>query len=151
MWSERGLAGVLLLGPREDGSLYSEEELEIGRAAGERLIDAAASLALSQKLMQLQREQMTATQLLDQRTRRVLHDEVLPLIHTAMLSLPPDAAAQTAVARSVGGARPDLRPAARSAGDDDAGCGAARSARRAAQSSRGRVRPCVRVGDVGLR
>ncbi len=27
------------------------------------------------------------TQLLDQRTRRVLHDEVLPLIHTAMLAL----------------------------------------------------------------
>lgn len=102
LWSELGLAGVLLLGPREDGSLYSEEELEIGRAAGERLIDAAASLALSQKLMQLQREQMTATQLLDQRTRRVLHDEVLPLIHTAtimIVSLPSDAAAQTAVAR----------------------------------------------------
>jgi signal transduction histidine kinase len=30
---------------------------------------------------------MVTTQLLDQRTRRVLHDEVLPLIHTAMLSL----------------------------------------------------------------
>ena len=57
------------------------------RATGERLIDAAASLALSQKLMALQRERMAQTQLLDQRTRRVLHDEVLPLIHTAMLTV----------------------------------------------------------------
>ncbi len=99
LWGEHGLAGVLLLGPRRDGSLYSEEDLEIGRAAGERLIDAAASLSLSQRLMQLQREQMTAAQLLDQRTRRVLHDEVLPLIHTAMLSLPAGAAGQTASMR----------------------------------------------------
>ena len=43
--------------------------------------------------------QKTAAQLLDQRTRRVLHDEVLPLIHTAMLSLPAGAARQTASMR----------------------------------------------------
>ena len=82
-----GLTGVLLLGARADGGMYSEEELEIARATGERLVDTTASLALSQKLMALQREQMVQTQLLDQRTRRVLHDEVLPLIHTAMLAV----------------------------------------------------------------
>ncbi len=87
LWSERGLIGVLLLGAAADGRLYSEEELEIARAAGERLVDTAASLALSRRLMTLQREQMVQTQLLDQRTRRVLHDEVLPLIHTAMLAV----------------------------------------------------------------
>jgi signal transduction histidine kinase len=87
LWSERGLIGTLLLGSRSDGSLYGEEELEIARATGERLIDAAASVGLSQKLMALQRDRMAQTQLLDQRTRRVLHDEVLPLIHTAMLTV----------------------------------------------------------------
>jgi signal transduction histidine kinase len=87
LWSERGLSGALLLAPRENGSLYGEEELEVARATGERLIDAAASVALSQKLMALQRDRMAQTQLLDQRTRRVLHDEVLPLIHTAMLTV----------------------------------------------------------------
>jgi signal transduction histidine kinase len=87
LWRERGLIGVLLFGPRRDAGLYTQEEIEIVRSAGERLIDAAASLALSQRLMRLQRERMAATQILDQRTRRVLHDEVLPLIHTAMLSL----------------------------------------------------------------
>ena len=40
LWSERGLTGALLLAGRADGSLYSEEELEIARATGERLIDA---------------------------------------------------------------------------------------------------------------
>ena len=87
LWRERGLIGVLLFGPRRDGSLYTREEIEIARSTGERLMDTAASVALSQRLMRLQRERMAATQLLDQRTRRVLHDEVLPLIHTAMLGL----------------------------------------------------------------
>ena len=81
------MSGMLLLGPKADDGFYMREEIEIARAAGERLIDTAASMALSQRLMQLQRERMAAGQLLDQRTRRVLHDEVLPLIHTAMLSL----------------------------------------------------------------
>ena len=87
LWGQRGRIGIMLVGPRRDGSLYAREEIEIARATGERLIDAEASLALSQRLMTLQREHMAATQLLDQRTRRVLHDEVLPLIHTAMLAL----------------------------------------------------------------
>ena len=48
--------------------------------------------------MRLQREQMATTQILDQSTRRVLHDEVLPLIHAAMLSL---AAGQPASAATI--------------------------------------------------
>ncbi len=87
LWSERGLVGVLLLGGRRDGGLYTQEEMEIARSTGERLIDSAASLAMSQRLMQLQRERMAANQILDQRTRRVLHDDVLPSIQTTMLSL----------------------------------------------------------------
>jgi len=87
LWRERGLIGVLLVGPRHDGSLYTEEEIEIARATGERLVDSAASLELSQRLVRLQRDRMAATQVLDQQTRRVLHDEVLPLVHTSMLAL----------------------------------------------------------------
>ena len=87
LWSARGLIGVLLLGRRQDGSLYTQEEVEIARATGERIIDTASSLAVSQKLMQLQRERMASAQLLDQRTRRVLHDDVLPSVHAAMLAL----------------------------------------------------------------
>jgi len=87
LWGARGLTGMLLVGPRRGDGLYTQEEIEIARSTGERLIDTAASIALSQRLVQLQRERMATTQILDQRTRRVLHDEVLPLIHTAMLSL----------------------------------------------------------------
>ncbi|MER2599328.1 MAG: hypothetical protein ABTQ73_07410 [Caldilineales bacterium] len=84
---ERGLVGALLLGPQRDGGLYTLEQIEIARAAGERLLDAAAGVELSRRLMRLQRERMAATQHLDQRTRRVLHDEVLPLIHTSLLQV----------------------------------------------------------------
>jgi len=87
LWGDRGLTGVLLGGPRRGDGLYTQEEIEIARATGERLIDTAAGIALSRRLMQLQRQRMASTQILDQRARRVLHDEVLPLIHTALLSL----------------------------------------------------------------
>ena len=99
LWRERGLTGVLLLGPRRSGSLYTREEIEIARATGKRLLDGAASMALSQRLMRLQRERMAASQLLDQRTRRILHDEVLPLIHTAMLGLAAGQPAEAALAQ----------------------------------------------------
>jgi len=91
---EQGLIGVLLFGPRRDGGLYTQEQIEIARSVSERLIDTAASLALSQRLMRLQRERMATTQILDQSTRRVLHDEVLPLIHATMLSLAQSASGQ---------------------------------------------------------
>ena len=84
---ERGLIGVLLIGPRRDGGLYTQEQIDVARSVSERLIDTAASLSLSQRLMRLQRERMATTQVLDQSTRRILHDEVLPLIHAATLSL----------------------------------------------------------------
>lgn len=87
LWSERGLIGVLLLADRRDGGLYTQEEMEIARATGERLIDTQASVEMAQRLMSLQRQRLMESQLLDQRTRRVLHDDVLPLLHTAMLLL----------------------------------------------------------------
>lgn len=87
LWSERGLSGVLMLGEKSDGGLYAQEEIEIARASGERLIDVIASAELARRLMALQRERLAETQLLDRRARRVLHDEVLPQLHAAMLTL----------------------------------------------------------------
>lgn len=87
LWSERGLIGALLLGEKRDGSLYTQEEIELARATGERLIDTQASAAMAQRLMALQRERLVESQIIDQRTRRVLHDEVLAHLHTAMLKL----------------------------------------------------------------
>lgn len=97
LWSERGLIGVLLLGDKRDGGLYTQEEIEIARASGERLIDTQASAALAQRLMSLQRERLAQSLLLDRRARRVLHDDVLPRLHAVMLTFqnaPPEALAQ---------------------------------------------------------
>lgn len=87
LWSERGLNGVLLLGGKIDGGLYTQEEFEIARATAERLVDIQASSEMARRLMGMQRQRMAENLLLDQHTRRALHDEVLPLIHAALLNL----------------------------------------------------------------
>ncbi len=87
LWSERGLIGVLLLGDKRDNGLYTQEEIEIARATGERLIDTRASAEMARRLMTLQRQRLAESQVVDRRTRRVLHDDVLPQLHTAMLLL----------------------------------------------------------------
>jgi signal transduction histidine kinase len=87
LWSERGLVGVLLLGEKRGRGLYTQEEIEIARASGERLIDSQAGAEMARRLMGLQRERLAESQVLDQRARRVLHDDVLPRLHAAMLTL----------------------------------------------------------------
>jgi signal transduction histidine kinase len=87
LWSERGLIGALLLGEKRDGGLYVQEEIEVARAAAERLIDTRASAEMARRLMAVQRQRLAQTQLLDHQTRRVLHDDVLPRLHTAILAI----------------------------------------------------------------
>jgi signal transduction histidine kinase len=94
LWSERGLIGVLLLGEKRDGSLYAQEEIEIARSSGERLIDMQAGAAMAQRLMALQQQRLTHNQVVDGRARRVLHDEILPQLHATMLSLSTQCGAQ---------------------------------------------------------
>jgi signal transduction histidine kinase len=97
LWNERGLIGVLLLGDKRDGGLYTQEEIEIARASGERLIDTQASTELGRRLMALQRQRLAESQIIDQRARRVLHDDVLPRLHAALLALSGEqASAETA-------------------------------------------------------
>ena len=85
--SERGLVGLLLLGEKQDGSIYTQEEIEIARAGGERLADLLASAEMARRLVMLQRQRMIASGILDRSARRVLHDEVLPRLHTALIRL----------------------------------------------------------------
>ncbi|MDP8923820.1 MAG: ATP-binding protein, partial [Chloroflexota bacterium] len=87
LWGERGLIGLLLLGDKRDGGLYTEEEIELARATGERLIDARATAELARRLLLLQRRRLAEDQVLDGRARRALHDDVLPLLHAAILTL----------------------------------------------------------------
>jgi signal transduction histidine kinase len=87
LWNERGLIGVLLLGEKQSGGLYTQEEIEIARAVGEHLIDTKASIEMARRLISLQRQRLAQSQILDQHTRRVLHDEILPFVHTSILNL----------------------------------------------------------------
>lgn len=90
-----GLIGVLLIGGKQDGGLYTQEEIEIAGASGERLVDMLASIEVTRRLLALQRQRLAESRdygelsraVYDQRARRLLHDEVLPLLHTAMLNL----------------------------------------------------------------
>ncbi|MEM7803268.1 MAG: hypothetical protein AAF633_29020, partial [Chloroflexota bacterium] len=85
--SKQGVIGLFLLGNRLDGGLYAEEDIASARAGGERLMDTLAGAELTRRLIFLQRQKMMESHLVDQKTRRVLHDEVLPKIHTAILGL----------------------------------------------------------------
>ena len=87
LWSEDSLIGCLLLGEKYGGGLFTQEEIEIAQAAGERIIDTQASAEIARRLMLLQRQRISESQLMDQQTRRILHDEVLPQLHTIMLIL----------------------------------------------------------------
>ncbi len=87
LWSERGLIGMLLLGEKENGGPYTQEEIETARNSSERLIDIRASVEMARRLMDLQRQQLAGSQVVDRRARRMLHDDVLPNLHTAMLTL----------------------------------------------------------------
>ncbi len=87
LWNEKGLIGLLLLGVKRDGGFYTQEEIEIARATGERLMDIQASAEIARRLMALQRQRLAESQVIDQRARRALHDEVLPLLHASMLAL----------------------------------------------------------------
>jgi signal transduction histidine kinase len=98
LWSERGLIGLFLLGPKADEGLYTQEAIEIARASGERLIDTRASAEIARSLIALQRQRLVESQLLDRHTRRVLHDEILPQVHAALLTLGTSGAATTETA-----------------------------------------------------
>ncbi len=87
LWSERGLIGALVLGEKVNSSLFTQEEVEIARTVGERLIDSKASNMLAHRLMELERQRLSETRVVDQQTRRTLHDDILPRLQSVMIKL----------------------------------------------------------------
>jgi signal transduction histidine kinase len=85
LFNEAGLTGYLYLGPKAGETLYVQEELDLAQTACERLVDMQASASLSRYLLELQRQEMAETAILDRRSRRVLHDEILPQVHALIL------------------------------------------------------------------
>ncbi len=87
LWSQRGRDGVLMLGRKTDDSFITQEEIELARNASERMIDIMITTEFATQLVNLQREQNTQLYLMEQKPRRIIHDEILPILHTTILSL----------------------------------------------------------------
>jgi len=80
-------SGVLILGAKRGGGLHSREDAEAARLVAEGLLQAEAGVVLARRLMDLQRTRWTQATVLAGRVRRLLHDDVLPEVHAAMLTV----------------------------------------------------------------
>jgi len=87
VWTRDALAGIFFLGQKRGGGPYSAEEIELVQAGGERLLDLLAGSELARLSLDLLRQRLVEARVLEGRGRRVLHDEVLPELHTALLYL----------------------------------------------------------------
>ena len=67
------------------GTGLTREETEFARSTGERLLDAMALFQFSRILIDLQRDYLKSRKLTETMARRVLHDEILPEIHSLIL------------------------------------------------------------------
>ena len=84
---ERGVVAQLELGPRLDGAGYTSADLEVARACGQRILDAVGEFAAAQVIASLARQRGMESELSAALPRRVLHDEVLPRLHLAIMRL----------------------------------------------------------------
>jgi len=84
---ERGVVAQLELGLRLDGAGYTSTDLEIARACGQRILDAVGEFAAAQVIASLARQRGVESELSAALPRRVLHDEVLPRLHVAIMRL----------------------------------------------------------------
>ncbi len=91
------LTGVLFLGNKLKGGRFSEEEIELAQSGGERLVDLLAGSEMARLSLDLLRQRLAEARVLEGQGRRVLHDEVLPELHTALLYLSENAANRDAV------------------------------------------------------
>ncbi|MCE1255460.1 MAG: hypothetical protein LWX83_18170, partial [Anaerolineae bacterium] len=99
--SARGVTGILLLSEKSDDGFFTQEEMEMTRSAAEYLVDLLASAEMGRRLADLQRQRMHESQLLDRRTRRVLHDDILPRLHSVLISLSSDSQRSPEVEESI--------------------------------------------------
>ncbi|HTP09952.1 MAG TPA: ATP-binding protein [Anaerolineae bacterium] len=83
----RGAIGRLILGPKLDGNEYNVQELQVASACAERILDALAGEQLARVAVSLLRQRIAQVQVMSAQHKRILHDEVLPQIHLALLKV----------------------------------------------------------------
>ncbi len=79
--------GFLFLGRKENGGLYAEEEIEIAKAAISWILASLFVESNSLTLSSLQKKYIEEQRISDYKTRQILHDEILPEIHSSILIL----------------------------------------------------------------
>jgi len=84
---ELGVVALLYLGPRHDGSVFTEEDMDLAHACGQRILDTLRDHEAMQAVAGLLRRRIVDVKLLGAQHRRILHDEVLPQMHLALLRL----------------------------------------------------------------
>ena len=87
IFDERGLVATLYLGPREDGAALTDEDMNLAHACGQRILDTLGDHEAMQAVAGLLRRRIVDVKLLGAQQRRVLHDEILPQMHLALLQL----------------------------------------------------------------
>jgi signal transduction histidine kinase len=87
MYDERGLMATLYLGPRQDGAAFTDEDMDLAHACGLRILDTLGNHEAMQAVTGLLRHRIVDVKLLGAQQRRVLHDEILPEMHLALLRL----------------------------------------------------------------
>lgn len=87
IYDERGLVATLYLGPRRDGAALTDEDMNLAHACGQRILDTLGDHEAMQAVAGLLRRRTVDVKLLGAQQRRVLHDEILPQMHLALLQL----------------------------------------------------------------
>ena len=87
IYDDLGLVANLYLGPREDGGVLTDEDMELAQACGQRILDTLRDHEAMLTVASLLRRRVVDVKLMGAQTRRVLHDEILPMLHLALLRL----------------------------------------------------------------
>src|SRR5216683_2663193 len=87
IYDELGLVATLYLGPREDGGAFTDEDMNLAHACGQRILDTLGDHEAMQAVAGLLRRRIVDVKLLGAQQRRILHDEILPQMHLALLQL----------------------------------------------------------------
>ncbi|GLV56616.1 hypothetical protein KDH_34550 [Dictyobacter sp. S3.2.2.5] len=87
IYDELGLVARLYLGPRQDGGAFTNEDMDLAQACGQRILDTLRDHEAMLAVAGLLRRRVVDVKLLGAQQRRVLHDETLPMLHLALLGL----------------------------------------------------------------
>src|SRR5437764_4172238 len=87
VYDELGLVAKLYLGPRKDGGVFTDEDMDLAQACGQRILDTLRDHEAMLAVSGLLRRRIVDVKLLGAQQRRVLHDEILPLLHLALLRM----------------------------------------------------------------